>query len=139
MGRIYRVMPKGAERYWTTMPQGADSLIALLGHANGWVRDKAQQVLVDRHATDVVGKLREILRSGRNHVQVVHSLWTLEGLTELNLADIQAVLERPQWQLRAQAIAAAESLRSEEHTSEIQSLMRISYAVSCLIKHTNQQ
>src|SRR3546814_15075914 len=74
MGRIYRVMPKGAERYWTTMPQGADSLIALLGHANGWVRDKAQQVLVDRHATDVVGKLREILRSGRNHVKVVHAL-----------------------------------------------------------------
>ncbi|MEC3881357.1 DUF7133 domain-containing protein [Parapedobacter sp. 10938] len=119
MGRIYRVMPKGAERYWTTMPQGADSLIALLGHANGWVRDKAQQVLVDRHATDVVGKLREILRSGRNHVQVVHALWTLEGLTELNLADIQAVLERPQWQLRAQAIAAAVSLASTVPQKEL--------------------
>src|SRR3546814_3438947 len=28
-------------------------------------------------------------------------------------------------------------LRSEEHTSELQSLMRISYAVLCLKKHTN--
>src|SRR3546814_5122544 len=27
--------------------------------------------------------------------------------------------------------------RSEEHTSELQSLMRISYAVLCLKKHTN--
>src|SRR3546814_1656732 len=27
--------------------------------------------------------------------------------------------------------------RSEEHTSELQSLMRISYAVSCLIKNIN--
>src|SRR3546814_8773822 len=27
--------------------------------------------------------------------------------------------------------------RSEEHTSELQSLMRISYAVSCLKKHTH--
>src|SRR3546814_7153463 len=27
--------------------------------------------------------------------------------------------------------------RSEEHTSELQSLMRISYAVFCLKKHTN--
>src|SRR3546814_8894331 len=27
-------------------------------------------------------------------------------------------------------------LRSEEHTSELQSLMRITYAVSCLTKHT---
>src|SRR3546814_5196161 len=29
--------------------------------------------------------------------------------------------------------------RSEEHTSELQSLMRISYAVFCLKKKTNQQ
>src|SRR3546814_6023042 len=29
--------------------------------------------------------------------------------------------------------------RSEEHTSELQSLMRISYAVSCLKKKTTQQ
>src|SRR3546814_1756169 len=31
----------------------------------------------------------------------------------------------------------AEALRSEEHTSELQSLMRISYAVFCLKKNTN--
>src|SRR3546814_10507468 len=30
------------------------------------------------------------------------------------------------------------ALRSEEHTSELQSLMRISYAVFCLKKKTNQ-
>src|SRR3546814_5075383 len=30
-------------------------------------------------------------------------------------------------------------VRSEEHTSELQSLMRISYAVFCLIKHNRQQ
>src|SRR3546814_2791929 len=32
------------------------------------------------------------------------------------------------------AINSAEALRSEEHTSELQSLMRISYAVFCLKK-----
>src|SRR3546814_3932996 len=34
---------------------------------------------------------------------------------------------------------AVEAARSEEHTSELQSLMRISYAVFCLKKKTNQQ
>src|SRR3546814_6990433 len=34
---------------------------------------------------------------------------------------------------------AKESARSEEHTSELQSLMRISYAVFCLKKTTNPQ
>src|SRR3546814_4665526 len=38
----------------------------------------------------------------------------------------------------AQAVArAGESRRSEEHTSELQSLMRISYAVFCLKKKTH--
>src|SRR3546814_12891416 len=32
------------------------------------------------------------------------------------------------------ALSGAETLRSEEHTSELQSLMRISYAVFCLKK-----
>src|SRR3546814_8090768 len=34
--------------------------------------------------------------------------------------------------------AAPEKLRSEEHTSELQSLMRISYAVFCLKKKTKK-
>src|SRR3546814_2357214 len=33
--------------------------------------------------------------------------------------------------------AAGKAFRSEEHTSELQSLMRISYAVSCLKKKTS--
>src|SRR3546814_8045583 len=37
----------------------------------------------------------------------------------------------------AAAIQLAESLRSEEHTSELQSLMRNSYAVFCLKKKKN--
>src|SRR3546814_10650714 len=35
--------------------------------------------------------------------------------------------------------AASDLHRSEEHTSELQSLMRISYAVFCLKKKTNTQ
>src|SRR3546814_5131791 len=37
---------------------------------------------------------------------------------------------------RRRALRTAQP-RSEEHTSELQSLMRISYAVFCLKKHTN--
>src|SRR3546814_2986146 len=36
--------------------------------------------------------------------------------------------------LRREMLAAAKERRSEEHTSELQSLMRISYAVFCLKK-----
>src|SRR3546814_3064246 len=44
----------------------------------------------------------------------------------------------PQFRLFAwNEIADKHALRSEEHTSELQSLMRISYAVFCLKKKTN--
>src|SRR3546814_959801 len=41
--------------------------------------------------------------------------------------------------LSFQLIAGAERTRSEEHTSELQSLMRISYAVFCLKKNNIKQ
>src|SRR3546814_7530542 len=40
----------------------------------------------------------------------------------------------PSGQLGSDPVRAEEGLRSEEHTSELQSLMRISYAVFCLKK-----
>src|SRR3546814_4682283 len=48
----------------------------------------------------------------------------------LALCDLCCKHNRGWWQLEG---------RSEEHTSELQSLMRISYAVFCLKKNTNIQ
>src|SRR3546814_3939623 len=42
--------------------------------------------------------------------------------------------QRTRTEQRRQPLAAAGKLRSEEHTSELQHLMRISYAVFCLKK-----
>src|SRR3546814_6589328 len=38
------------------------------------------------------------------------------------------------WQMSIEGVSNIEAFRSEEHTSELQSLMRISYAVFCLKK-----
>src|SRR3546814_6476800 len=57
----------------------------------------------------------------------------------LSVADARAVLAEHFPTARAQLAAQVESdriERSEEHTSELQSLMRISYAVFCLKKKT---
>src|SRR3546814_3953179 len=62
---------------------------------------------------------------------------TLDKLNALSAEDVEALSEKPliftigdklRWEFRGQ--------RSEEHTSELQSLMRISYAVFCLQKNT---
>src|SRR3546814_9072842 len=52
---------------------------------------------------------------------------------------LQAVLEQPLRGLPAGAGAVGVAARSDEHTSELQSLMRISYAVFCLKKKKKNQ
>src|SRR3546814_5519216 len=50
------------------------------------------------------------------------------------LAIISAMIVAGFFLQRRMTVAALENQRSEEHTSELQSLMRISYAVFCLKK-----
>ncbi|WP_257656996.1 PVC-type heme-binding CxxCH protein [Parapedobacter lycopersici] len=111
MGRIYRVFPKTASPQPVKMPQHTAGLVSALGDKNGWVRDKAQQLLVDRQAVDAASALRTVLRSDQYMpIHRVHALWTLEGLNQLTLDDVQVLLEHPLWQVRAQALAAMPSL-----------------------------
>src|SRR3546814_5240935 len=51
--------------------------------------------------------------------------------TQAEIANARATLQAAEAR-----VAALEGSRSEEHTSELQSLMRISYAVFCLKKKT---
>src|SRR3546814_8603074 len=59
----------------------------------------------------------------------------LEGGSMTRISDINGL--RPGGAVSRAALFLAVSFRSEEHTSELQSLMRISYAVFCLKKKKN--
>src|SRR3546814_10187544 len=94
---------------------------------------------LNRHNTTLTRRLRFPLRK---------ECWTRDGPNSISplLRDksgAMSVFARPQ---RAQGLYRAQratfrpterGTRSEEHTSELQSLMRISYAVFCLKKKTN--
>src|SRR3546814_6921064 len=91
-------------------------------------------------------------RPGRHHIMSANPLWTedQEAIERLALRlierpDVRAAREGARIELLNDPIAATldgralldRALdRSEEHTSELQSLMRISYAVFCLKKKT---
>src|SRR3546814_7533893 len=65
----------------------------------------------------------------RHRIAPFSRSWTTERIPDVAVAHPHSILT-----LRDSHI----SLRSEEHTSELQSLMRISYAVFCLKKKNNQ-
>jgi mono/diheme cytochrome c family protein/glucose/arabinose dehydrogenase len=95
-GRIYRVVHKARP-----LDKGPDLsaatpalLVETLNHANGWYRDTAQRLLVDRAPAASIALLKELARSGANHLGRLHALWTLEGLGYADLELLGAVMKR---------------------------------------------
>src|SRR3546814_6472055 len=77
---------------------------------------------------------------GKGRIPVVDTWWQTEtgGIMITTLPGAHAMQPgsagRPFFGVRPQLVDAEGGVRSEEHTSELQSLMRISYAVFCLKK-----
>src|SRR3546814_6365200 len=84
------------------------------------------------------GRADRLCRSGRRRSNDRSPDPRLRGAADHARADRLPHPPRPRRQSRERMGDAARrgELRSEEHTSELQSLMRISYAVFCLKKKT---
>ncbi len=109
-GRIYRIVPKKGKTEITIMPTDELSLVDLLNNSNGWLRDKAQQILVDKKMVSAAPKLLELLDNDDKPLTQIHSLWTLEGLGILKPENIIPLMNKTDWHIRAQAITAASSI-----------------------------
>ena len=82
LGRIWRVTAAGASRpgHFDLTSADSSALVAQLANQNGFVRDQAQRLLVERRAFEVRGELGRLLRTASDPRTRLHALWTLEGL-----------------------------------------------------------
>src|SRR3546814_67833 len=87
-------------------------------------------------AEDLRGAYDAYARSGREIplLAVVSFPYPVERALALDSEGVLRPKYPDSWHARSQGLAPAYHDRSEEHTSELQSLMRISYAVFCLKK-----
>ncbi|MES2427032.1 MAG: c-type cytochrome [Bacteroidota bacterium] len=116
-GRLYKVYPAGKKLVSITFPDDPLKLVALLGNPNGYVRDKAQQILVDNKPQQAIPALREALKSA-NPLLVTHALWTLEGFGELKADEVLALLHSPQWAIRMQALTASPNVINQNNHNQ---------------------
>ncbi|MEO5959267.1 MAG: hypothetical protein ABIR80_09130, partial [Opitutaceae bacterium] len=81
-GRIYRVVStaKSPTAFPRLSRETSLALVARLSHANGWIRDTAQRLLVERSDRSVVPALMQLVERGTDQLGRIHALWTLEGL-----------------------------------------------------------
>src|SRR3546814_5080548 len=79
------------------------------------------------------GLVEQLTSNSQGRTKIIARNFALQFVSQLYLKVYQLVIEKA---TEEKLIENAGNFRSEEHTSELQSLMRISYAVFCLKKKT---
>jgi len=110
-GRIYRVYPSDKQpRSWPRLNKlSAPELVDLLGHPNGWLRDKAQQLLVERQDQSMVTPLEQHVGEGQQPLGRLHALCTLHGLHALRAEVLHRALSDTHAGVRRHAVRLSES------------------------------
>ncbi len=110
LGRIYRIVHTSTRRDVRPRLSGESTarLVEHLSHPNGWWRDTAQRLLVERGDTTAVSPLRDRARHARNRQARLHALWTLDGLNHLDPVDVERALLDPSADVRASGLRLAE-------------------------------
>jgi mono/diheme cytochrome c family protein/glucose/arabinose dehydrogenase len=127
MGRIWRVVPKKA-KIGTPPKLSLESdaaLVQRLSHPDGWHRDMAQRLLVERGNPNTATLLEAVLQSNAPELAKFHALWTLEGINKINEKHFLKLLENPSALLHNTALRILEQKASLEPTTkaELEQLM----------------
>jgi mono/diheme cytochrome c family protein/glucose/arabinose dehydrogenase len=115
MGRIYRIVytAKGRDK---TQPRllsaSITELVKTLSHPNGWWRDTAQRLLVQRHDPKSMPLLKKAAAASENHLSRIHALWALEGMNALDLTTIERGLKDKHNKVQMTALVISGRLRA---------------------------
>jgi glucose/arabinose dehydrogenase len=126
-GRIYRVVHRTTKRD-TAMPSSASTaqLVEMLSHPNGWRRDTAQRLLVERGDQTAIPALARLAAGARDWRTRLHALWTLDGLDAVEPTMIAKALQDESAHVRVSAIRIAERwLGQPSHPIQGPVLMRL--------------
>ena len=111
LGRIYRIVsdakkPGSLPRMSKEQPV---ELVKHLSHPNGWWRDTAQRLLVEKHDSSVAPALRELATSGKSVLGRLHALWTLDGIGQVDEATLTKAMEDENAKVASAALRLTES------------------------------
>lgn len=118
MGRIYRVVHDTTVRDTSRglVHASADDLVAVLSHPNGWRRETAQRLLVERGHQSVAPALVRMAGGAGDWRARLRALWTLDGLDAIEPATVTKALEDESREVRRSAVRLAERwLREANH------------------------
>ncbi|MCM8541506.1 MAG: c-type cytochrome [Lentisphaeraceae bacterium] len=118
-GRIYRLKYKSGKLDKAPKMEGMSSekLVPYLAHANGWWRDTARRLIVQRNDKSVVSAIESLISSSTDYKAQINALWTLEGLNSVSLSAVQAGLKSSNQKVKVNAISVSERLPVKDHAA----------------------
>ena len=116
LGRIYRIKYKGNSLGATPqmLEKSAVDLVSYLAHDNGWWRDTAQQLIIDRGDRSAIAPLNVMAANQSRPLGQIHALWTLDGLGAVNTGAISSALSSNDPHVLEMAIRLTEKLLPAE-------------------------
>ena len=117
LGRIYRIRHKDKPLGPQPKLQEAtiEELVKTLSRSNGWYRDTAQRLLVERKDAKAVPALEKLLVNGAKEEARIQALWTLQGMDQLKSEVIYTANEtNPSEALLTHSLVASKGLPGNE-------------------------
>ncbi|WP_338868208.1 c-type cytochrome [Spirosoma sp. SC4-14] len=98
----------------------SSQLIALLSHPNGWLRDRSQQLLIQKKDLSVVNQLLALAKSRNEFLTAVHALYVLEGLNVLTFDNLSGIIaQSKQPETIAHAVGLLERFATKERVAKM--------------------
>jgi mono/diheme cytochrome c family protein/glucose/arabinose dehydrogenase len=119
LGRIWRIVHDSTrrDRKPALSKETPARFVELLSHPNGWWRDAAQRLLVERHEQSVTAQLKELATTAADERTRLHALWTLDGIDAIDAETVRSALASASAHIRAAAVRIAERWLSDPQSS----------------------
>jgi putative membrane-bound dehydrogenase-like protein len=109
-GRLYELLADGPRplRKPSLSKAPTAELVPLLADPDGWWRETAQRLLIEREAVDAAPALEKLAQDRPTALGRMHALWTLDALGVLKTSYIGMALADPEPRVRERAAKLAE-------------------------------
>ena len=134
-GRILKVTNKASKLNPVPDLSKASSkeLVALLSHPNGWLRDRSQQLLIQKKDLSMVKELINLTKNNQKYSTAIHALYVLEGLNALNFSTLSDVVKQSK-----QPETIAHALGILEHFAVLQNITKMKELGNQLLAQNNE-
>jgi len=98
-----------------------NQLIALLTHSNGWLRDRSQQLLIQKKDPLAIKPLLALTKTDNEFLTAAHALYVLDGMNALSFARLTEVINQSkQPEIIAHALGLLEPFATAQQVPAMQ-------------------